>query len=113
VAVGDDLVAAPTERRDHLGAIVIEGGVDQRADRQLELLEELQAAPDADAVAVVAPCEVENVRLRRRRELRSQPAAELEVLDVEADVEREPLRARPGVVGPARDRRILVAAMGA
>src|SRR5215510_10497562 len=34
VTMGDDLVAAPPERCDHLGAVVVERSVDQRANRQ-------------------------------------------------------------------------------
>ena len=43
--------------------------------------------------------------------LSAEPFAEAEMLDVEPDEEREPLAARPVVVGPLRYRRIGIAAV--
>jgi len=55
MAVADQLVAALHERFDQFGAVVVERGVDERADWKLQRFEKLEAAPCADAVAVVAP----------------------------------------------------------
>ena len=97
--MADDLVAALAERRDHLRAIVVELGVDQQRIRQVVGLGELEQAPGADAVAVVAPGEAALVRLRvRRGVVVAEALAESEVLDVEAQVHREALAARPAVV---------------
>ncbi len=113
VAVSDDL-AAPrvvrgAKRADHLGAVVVQTGVDQHAHRQFELVEQVQAAPDADPVAIIAPGVVQHVGLTRGRKLRAHARAELEMLDVEADVEREALPVRPDVVGSPGDRRVVIA----
>src|SRR5258706_10146450 len=99
MAVPDQLVTALDVRLDDLGAVVVERGVDERADRELERLEEVEAAPDADAVAVVAPRVVEDVGLGALRPERDAEAgAEVEVLDVEADVDGEALLPRPAVI---------------
>src|SRR5687767_1976753 len=111
--VADQLVAALYERLDHLRAVVVERGVDERADRELQVLEQLEAAPDADAIAVVAPGEIEDIGLRALGPQRgTQPGAELEVLDVEAQVDRQTPPARPVVVTPPRDGRVRVAPVG-
>src|SRR5207253_1070563 len=97
-AVADDLVASRAVRRHDFGAVVVQGAVGDRRDRQAKRVEELQAAPGADAVAVVAPAVIEDVGLRAgRRELRAQSFAEGKVLEVVADVEREALALRPSV----------------
>src|SRR5260221_326310 len=56
---------------------------------------------------------VEDVGLGALRpERRAQAGAELEVLDVEADVDREALAARPVVVPAVDDGRVIVPAVG-
>jgi hypothetical protein len=91
-------------RFHHLGAVVVERGVDQRADPELERVEKLEAAPYADAVAVVAPGIVEHVGLRAlRSEGGAEPGAEVEMLDVEADVDGEALLPRPAIAPAADD----------
>src|SRR5215210_6462752 len=65
-------------------------------------------------MAVVAP-RVVALRLARgsaERRVGSRPCAESEILDVRADIEREPLAARPVVDRTPIDHRILVARMG-
>src|SRR5712692_11746808 len=112
MAVADQLVAALRERLDDFRAVVVERSVDERADWQLERIEELEAAPYADAVAVVAPREVEDVGLGGFRPERGAEArAEIEVLDVESDVHGQPPAFRPAVVRPPRDGRVAVAAV--
>ena len=77
-----------------------------------ELIEQLEAAPRADAVAVFAPAVVEHVRRwRRRADRRAEPLAEREVLEVEPDVQRQPRTAGPTVRRPPRDRPVAEAAM--
>ena len=78
--------------------------------RQVELVEQFEAAPHADPVAVVAPGE--GARIGRRAGHGQQMAvarAEGEMLDVEAEIDREPLAVRPGVVLALGDRRVGVA----
>src|SRR6185503_3278813 len=110
--MADDLVAALAERGDHLRAIVVERGIDQQPIGQVVGLGELEQAPGADAVAVVAPGEAARVRLRmRRRVIVAQALAEGEVLDVQAEVHREALAAGPAVVLALGDRGVVVAAV--
>ena len=110
VAMADQLVAACHQRLHQFRAVVVKGGVDQRARGQGERIEQLEAAPGAHAVAVFAPAVVEHVGLRRgRAEAGAQPVAEGEVLEVEAEVDREPRAVGPAVVGPARDRPVVEA----
>src|SRR3954470_18702019 len=105
VAMADQLVAALDARLDHLGAIVVKRRVDDGANLQAELAEELETAPDPDAVAVVPPGVAEDVGLAALRAAAGPRArAEGEVLDVETEVRREPAALRPRVVGPPRDR---------
>jgi hypothetical protein len=78
--------------------------------RQVELVEQFQASPDADPVAVVAPGE--GARIGRRAGHGEQMAiasAESEMLDVEAEIDRQPLALRPGIVLTFDDGRIGVA----
>ena len=104
VAVADDLVAACGAGGQQIGAMVVEGGVDQRRTGQRELVEQLDAAPRAHAVAVFAPRVVEHVGLGRdRADGRAQPLAEGEVFEIEAQVDRQARAVGPGVVGAAVD----------
>jgi len=105
VAVADDLVAARHAGIDQLRGVVVERGVENDAGRQAELLEELETAPGADPVAVLAPAVVQHVgRRRHRAEARAQALAEREVLDVEAEIHGQAGAARPVEIGPADDR---------
>ena len=81
-------------------------------DHAPELVEQLEAAPGADPVAVLAPAVVQHVgRRRHRTEVRAQALAESEVLDVEAEVHRQADAARPVEIGPADDRPVLETAV--
>src|SRR5436190_1446858 len=111
-AMADDLVAVLAERRDHLRAVVVELAVDEQRVRQVVSLCELEQAPRADAVAVVAPGEAARVGLRmRRRVVVTEPIAEGHVLDVQAEVHRETLAAGPAVVLALGDGGVVVAAV--
>ena len=112
MAVGNQLIASLHAGFDELGAIVVERGVEDHAGGQLERVEELKAAPGADAVAVVAPRVVEDVGLRAlRAEGGAQARAELEVLEVEAEVHGEALAARPAIVRAPCYGRVAIASM--
>ena len=107
VAVADDLVAALHAGSDQLRAIVVKRGVDERGGRQ-RVVEEFEAAPHADAVAVVAPGIVQHVGFGTfRAERRAEALAESEVLDVESR-DTPPAGAPPGqsIMRAPRDGRI-------
>src|SRR5215475_9308917 len=78
-----------------------------------KLVEEVEDAPDANAVAVVAPGVVA-LRLRHRATGRvgALPRAEGEVLYVVAEVDGEPFVVGPRVVLAAVDRDVVVAVVG-
>ena len=107
------LVAAPDAGLDELGAVVIERGIEDGGGGELELVEQREAAPGADPVAIVAPGIVEHVGLGALRPERgAQPLAEVEVLEVEAEVDRQALLAGLVVVGAPGNRRVTVARVG-
>src|SRR5262249_59743831 len=54
-AVAEDLVAARAQPGRDVRALVVHRGVHLRLDGEAELVEQLEEAPHADAVAVVAP----------------------------------------------------------
>ena len=81
-------------------------------DWQLELIEELEQPPYADAIAVVAPGVVAmRLRLAGLGRIVAQPRAEGEPFDVGGDDEREALAAGPAVVAPLGQRYEVVAAV--
>ena len=101
-AVADDLAAGvPSGAVEQLRAVLRDRAVGEDGDGQRERVEELEQAPRAHAVAVLAPRVVEHVGLARRRELAAEALAERKVLEVEADVDREPAPARPRVARAA------------
>src|SRR5687767_6533038 len=78
--------------------------------RKLELVEQLEQAPHADAVAVVAPGVVAmGLRLAGFRRVVSQAGAESEPFDVGGEEEGEALAARPAVVFAFREWNEVVA----
>ena len=104
------LVAALHHALADLGMVVEDHRVQVVGERAGELVEEVEHAPDADAVAVVAP-RVVALRLWRRAagRVRAEARAEGKVLDVVAEVDGEPLAAGPRVVLAAVDRHVVVA----
>src|SRR5262249_47341249 len=69
----------------------------------------LEQPPVAEAVAVIAPGEVARRLLAAAiGRIHAEAGVEREVLDVERDVEGEPLAARPAVVLALDDRRIVI-----
>ena len=100
--MADELVAARAERGEDFGAVAVEARVDETR-REAQGLEEVEKPPHADAVAVVAPGEIEDVGRRpARRELGAEPFAEGEMLEVEAEIDGEALAARPVIRGRLR-----------
>ena len=94
-------VAAPANRRHHLRRILVQQAVRAVRRRQLQLVEELEQPPDADAVTVVAPGVVAmGLRLAGLRRVVAEAGAEGEPLDVGRYDEREALAGRPRVVAP-------------
>ena len=79
---------------------------------QLQLVEQLEKPPNANAVSIVAP---RVVAMAGRRTLHAQHVTkttpEREMLDIESDMDREPPAAWPGVVSALGDRRIVVTAV--
>ncbi len=112
-AMADHLVAARPEGIHQLRAIAIDLAVHQHADRKIQRVEQFQHAPGADPVAIVAPGIIQHVGLRpARRQLRPQPLAKGEMLQVQRDIDRQPFFTRPAIVRPANNRHIVIAAMG-
>jgi len=111
--VRHELVAALNHALADLWMVLEDHRVQVVGERARELVEEIEHAPDADAVAVVAP-RVVALRLRRRAAGRvgAEAGAVGKVLDVVAEVDGEPLAAGPRVVLAAVDWQIVVAAVG-
>ena len=113
VPVADKFVTTRHARRDQLRAMVVERGIDERARRHFQLIEQFDTAPCAHAVAVLAPAMVQHIRLRRNRAERgAESLAECKVLDIEAEIDRKPAIAGPAERVAVRDRAIRKAAMG-
>lgn len=91
-AMPDDLIAAGPERLDEAGAIRVEAAVDEDARGQIQGVQGVLDPPGADPVAPVAPSVVEDVRLRPAGcEFGAEAAAEIEALEVEREIDGEPL----------------------
>ena len=111
-AVAEDLVAARAQALGDVGRRLVDLGVHLRLGGQAELVEQVEDAPDADAIAVVAPAvDAVALGLVGRGDGRALADPEAEGLDVEGQVDGEPAPARPGVVGSPRDVRVLVASV--
>ena len=89
------------------GAVLVDGDVHLRLHGQAQLVEELEHAPDAHAIAVVAPAiDAVALRLVRRGDGRALADAVAERLDVDGDVDGQTAAAGPGIVGPRDDARV-------
>src|ERR671936_1002717 len=105
-----NLVAALSDRRHYLRCVVVHQAIGVVRGGQLQLIEELQQPPDADAIAIVTPGIVAmRLRLARLRRVVTQAGTEGEPFDVGGDDECEALAARPAVVAPLRERYKIVA----
>src|SRR6516165_992050 len=108
-AMPDEFIAARLECIDDTGRIVEHCRVDEMGRRQVEFIEEFEAAPNADPVAVVPPGERPGVRSNSGHGQEMTFArTEREMFDVEAEIDREPLAVRPGVVRAVNDRRVSI-----
>jgi len=112
-----DLVAPLADRRHHLRGVLVDQAVRVVRRRQLQLVEQLEQAPDADAVAVIAPGIVAmRLRLAALRRIVTEAGAEREPLDVRRQDEgKAPCfsirTAGPAIVAPLRQRDEVVAAV--
>src|SRR5439155_1163423 len=104
-AVRDDFVAALADRRHDLRRVVVKQAVGVVRGGQLQLVEQVEQAPHADAIAVVAPGVIA-VRLRLAGLGRIVPETRAigEPLDIGGEQEREALAAGPAVVPAFRQR---------
>ena len=111
VAVAHQFVAAREHGLQQFRAMVQQRRVDQSGRGQAELVEQFEAAPGADPVAVFTPAVVQHIGLRRSRtDAGTEPFAEGKVLEVEAEVDRQPMAAGPAEVRALRDRAVAKAA---
>ena len=118
VRVGDpvtqDLVAALPEGLRNVGAMLVDAEIHLGFDGHVEGVEQLEQAPDADPIAVIAPREdAVAVRLVRRRDGRALALAEAELLDVDRDVDGETGPVRPVVDRAGGDVGIGITTVGA
>src|SRR5262249_52280064 len=109
-AVTDDLVPTRLDLGQDIRGVIEERGVDEMRGRQAELIEKIEDAPHADAVAIIAPGEGARVR---RRQLGGHGMAKAspkgEMLDVETDIDGELLALRPAVARTIPDRGVGIA----
>ena len=97
-AVAQDLVAALPESLRNVGAVLVDAEIHLGFDRDVEGVEQLEQAPDADPIAVIAPREdAVAVRLVRRRDGRALALAEAELLYVDGDIDGKTSPVRPVV----------------
>lgn len=111
--MANDLVATGAKGVHDFRAVVINAAIREHGERKLQVVENVDQSPHADAVAIVAPGIVEDIRLRTAgAELGAQAVAECEMFEVESDIDGKPLSIRPHEVRAARDRAIAVAIVG-
>jgi hypothetical protein len=111
-AVPDEFIAARLERVDDARRIVEHRRVDQVGRRKVQLIEQIEATPHADPVAVVPPGESPGIwRSACDGQEMSFTRAECEMFDVEAKINRQPFSVRPGIVRAVDDRRVSIAIM--
>ena len=105
MAVRDEFIAALSERGDQLRAVIVERRVDDGRGRQREFIEEIETAPRAHAQCILAPRVIQHIGFgHHRTDRRPQSFAERKVLDVEADIDREPRAVRPAINRAVFDR---------
>ncbi|MNQ12539.1 hypothetical protein D3C85_254470 [compost metagenome] len=111
-AMADDFIAALEDGLQNLRAIVEDDRVHQVGRGQLQFVKQIQQAPDADAVAVVAPGEAADVGLGQFR-AQAVPASgpEGEMLDVQAQVDGQSLALGPTVVRTRGDGAVGITVM--
>ena len=103
MTVADEFIATGAQGIHELRRMIIERGVDQRTNRNIEFGKQIKAAKGANPVAIFTPGIVEHIRITGRREFGAKTSAKFEVLDVESDVHCQPITVWPGVVRTADD----------
>src|SRR5262245_5950390 len=111
-SMAEHVVAARSDLFYDLRIVIAHAAVQQDRGGQLQLIEDFEQAPIADPIAIVAPREVARRLLTAADGIHAEPSAEREVLDVERDIEGEPLAIRPTVVFAFDDRRVGVPVVG-
>src|ERR1700704_5677111 len=110
---GAHIVAAALYPLDNVGKILADEAVEQDRRGQLQFVEQAEDSPDADAKAVVALGVVAlGLRAAALGRVGGAAGQKGELLDVERDVESEPLAARPVEVASLLNRRIVIAVVG-
>src|SRR5262249_22315729 len=111
-AMPDEFVAARLQCVDDTGRVVENRRVDQVSRREGQFIEQFEADPNANPIAVITPGAGPGICSRAcyGQEVASA-RAEREVFDVEAEINRQPLSVWPGVVWTVNDRRIGIAIM--
>ncbi|MFM9968610.1 MAG: hypothetical protein ACKVQK_09460 [Burkholderiales bacterium] len=109
-----DLIAALAQFLRDVRRHVVDRGVHLRFDGDTQFIEHLEQAPHANTVAIVAPSENRVARcLVRRGNRRALARTKAESLDVERNVDGEPLAARPGIIRALGDIGVGITAVGA
>ena len=105
-----EFVAARPEGIDDLGGIVENRRIDQMCSRQIEFIEQLQAAPHAYTVAIVAPGKRTRIRWRVGYcEEVAFAGCEGEMFDIQTEIDGQSLAVGPRIVWSCDDWRIGVA----
>src|SRR5262249_20356188 len=94
-----------------LRVVIADAAVQKNRRGQFELVQDFEQAPVPNPVAVVAPGEIARGLLAAAHRIHPQAGPEREMLDVERDIEGEPLASRPTVVFAPDDGRIGVSGM--
>ena len=112
-AVADELISPGADTGRDLRGVVVHGSIHQVAGRQVKFVEQVENTPDADAQAVIPPGIIAHVRRGARvgRGM-AQAFSETEMLDIQGDIDGQPLAVRPVVVCASADRGVGVPVMG-
>ena len=109
-AMGDDFVVAAADGVENLRRFFIQPAIGVMRGGQFHFVEHIEKAPDADAVAVVAPRIIAmGLRLAVLGVVVAAPLAERETFDIGRQTECETLATGPVVVLALGDRRVIVA----
>ena len=112
-AMAGHLVAARPMGGHQVWRVVVHRAVEQHGRGHRDLIQQVQQPPAADPVAIVAPGEVQHIRLRPAGgEFGAQPFPEGEMLQIDAEIDGELRPTRPGIGGAPPPGRVVVASMG-
>src|ERR1700730_16839463 len=108
-AMPNEFIAARFQCVDDTGRIVENRRVDQVSRREVQFIEQFEAAPNANPVPVIVPGEGRGVwSCSCYGQEMTFARAEREVFDVEAEIDRQPLSVWPGVVRAVNYRRVSI-----